>query len=99
MTEYQLVAESRVAGDLRQAIAYYERQLDGLGRDFLDQVSAVYDRIGANLFKYQVLRSDIRRALCRRFPYSVFFAIEGDVVVILAVLHSAVAPAKWQELR
>jgi len=39
---------------------------------------------------YQALRSGIRRALLRRFPYAVYFAVEGDLVVVLA------DPAAWQ---
>jgi plasmid stabilization system protein ParE len=43
--------------------------------------------------------SGIRRALLRRFPYAVYFAVERDVVVILAVLHVSRDPAEWQRRR
>lgn len=46
--------------------------------------------------KYQELRSGIRRALTRRFPYGIYFSIEGELVVIVAVLHTARDPAQWQ---
>jgi plasmid stabilization system protein ParE len=38
--------------------------------------------------KYRELRSGIRRTILRRFPYAVYFAVEENVVVILAVLHA-----------
>jgi toxin ParE1/3/4 len=37
----------------------------------------------------------VRRALARRFPYAVFYLVERDRVVVLAVLHQAVDPARW----
>jgi plasmid stabilization system protein ParE len=49
--------------------------------------------------RYQDLRSGIRRALLRRFLYAVYFAVEADVVVVLAVLHVSRDPAEWQRRR
>jgi plasmid stabilization system protein ParE len=31
--------------------------------------------------------------------YAVYFAVEADAVVILAVLHASRDPAEWQRLR
>jgi toxin ParE1/3/4 len=67
--------------------------------EFLDQLGTAYDRIADDPFKYQDLESGIRRALLRRFPYAVYFAVERDVVVILAVLHVSRDPAEWQRRR
>ena len=46
-------------------------------------------------FRYQYLRSGTRRALLRRFRKAVYFAVEGDAVVV-AVLHAAHDAAEWQ---
>lgn len=46
---------------------------------------------------YQELRSGIRRALTRQFPYAAYFSIEGETILILAVLHTARDPAEWQQ--
>src|SRR5438876_11915445 len=35
-----------------------------------------------NPFKYQELRSGIRRSLTRRFPYAVYFFVEDKVIVV-----------------
>jgi len=35
----------------------------------------------------------------RRFPYAAYFAVESDVVVVLAVLHVSRDPAEWQRRR
>jgi len=96
LTDYRLVAEPRVYFDVAATYQWYENEQPGLGLEFLDQLRAVYDRIAAGPFQYQDLRSGIRRALLRRFPYVVYFAVEADVVIVLAVLHASRDPAEWQ---
>lgn len=99
MTEYRLVAEPRANLDVAAAYQWYENERVELGLEFLDQLRATYDRIAHDPFQYQDLESGIRRALLRRFPYATYFAVEADVVVVLAVLHASRDPAEWQRRR
>lgn len=96
MTAYRLVAEPRVDLDVAAAYHWYDNEEPGLGAEFLDELLAAYDRIAAGPLQYQDVRSGVRRALLRRFPYVVYFAVEPDVVVVLAVLHASRDPAEWQ---
>jgi plasmid stabilization system protein ParE len=96
VTEYRLVAEPQVDLEIAAAFEWYEKEHAGLGHEFLDELRATYDRIADGPLKYQHLRSGIRRALVRRFPYGVYFATEDDVIVVLAVLHVSRDPAEWQ---
>lgn len=99
MSEYRLVAEPRADLDVAATYQWYENEQAGLGLEFLDELRATYGRIAAGPFKYQDLRSGIRCALLRRFPYAVYFAVEADVVVVLTVLHVSRDPAAWQRRR
>ena len=95
MTAYRLVAQPRADLDVVAAYQWYESERAGLGAEFLDQLSAAYDRIAEDPLRYRDLESGIRRVLLRRFP----FAIESDLVVVLAVLHVSRDPAEWQRRR
>jgi toxin ParE1/3/4 len=99
VTEYRLVAEPRANLDVAAAYQWYESERAGLGRQFLDQLEAAYDRIAQDPLEFQDLESGIRRVLLSRFPYAVYFVIESDVVVVLAVLHVSRNPAEWQRRR
>lgn len=99
MTEYRLVSEPRADLDIEAAFQWHEKEQSGLGVEFLDELRATYGRIVEGPFKYQHLRSGIRRALLRRFPYAVYFAVEETVIVVLAVLHASRDPAEWQRRR
>jgi toxin ParE1/3/4 len=94
--QYRFEAEPAVEFDVESAFDWYESEEPGLGMDFLEQLRAAYRRILENPLGYQELRSGIRRALTRQFPYAVYFSIEADTILILAVLHTARDPAEWQ---
>jgi toxin ParE1/3/4 len=94
--EYRLISEPSVDLDVEAAFEWYENEQPGLGMEFLDELRAIYNRIADGPLKYQELRGGIRRALLRRFPYAVYFAIEGDIVIVVAVLHASRDPAEWQ---
>src|SRR5262249_47328 len=46
-----------------------DAQSPGLGADFLRAVGAALAIIQRNLFQYQIVNDEVRRAALRRFPY------------------------------
>jgi hypothetical protein len=75
VTDYRIEGAPAVDADIEAAFARYESEEPDLGREFLEEVRAAYQRILDGPFKYQDLRSGIRRALTRRFPYAIYFSI------------------------
>jgi plasmid stabilization system protein ParE len=95
--QYRFEAEAAVEFDVESAFQWYETEEPGLGFDFLRQLRTCYERLLHTPYAYQELRSGVRRALTKQFPYAVYFSIEGDTVLILAVVHTARDPAEWQQ--
>jgi hypothetical protein len=85
VSEYRIEAASAVAADIEAAFEWYQREEPDLGFEFLDELRDAYKRILEGPLKYSVLRYEIRRALARRFPYAIYFSVEGDVIVVLGV--------------
>lgn len=48
---------------------------------------------------YPVVHRDVRRARVRRFRYVIFYVLEPDAVAMVAVMHEARNPDRWQERR
>jgi toxin ParE1/3/4 len=40
---------------------------------------------------------NVRRALLRRFPYSLFFVVEDETLIVIACFHASRDPAHWQK--
>jgi plasmid stabilization system protein ParE len=97
VARYRLVAQPAAERDIEGAFAWYQNERAGLGVEFLEAIRDVYGRIADGALRYRELRSGIRRALVRRFPYAIYFSLEQDIVVILAVLHVHRDLTEWQK--
>ena len=78
--------------ELDDAIAWYENRHEGLGRDFSTAVEREIERIASSPNQFARVKKEIRRAVLRRFPYSIYFVVEDPQVVVLAVFHAKRAP-------
>ena len=94
---YRLVVRRQAKADIRTAARWYERQRVGLGRAFVQQIDALLDRIRLNPMQHQIVHRDVRRAIPRRFPYGVFYRIEGSDVLVFAVVDLHRDPSTWQD--
>jgi plasmid stabilization system protein ParE len=45
------------------------------------------------------VHGNVRRVIVSRFPYAVFYKVEADWIVVLAVLHTARDPKSWPRPR
>ena len=91
-----LILRREAEQDIKAAYEWYEEQRPNLGKKFIDEVERRIEKVDENPDLYATVYKDIRRGLCQRFPYSVYFVkVENDVVVI-GVLHQRRNPAVWQ---
>ena len=86
----------RARADVQQAFDWYGSKRQGLGDEFIAALDEVLEQVADNPTAFQRFRRGVRRALIRRFPYSVYFRIEDEYVFVLAVFHSSRNPAKWK---
>ncbi len=83
--------------DLSEAYSWFSGQVQGLGDDFLAEVDRALAIVAEFPEKCALIHKQARRALVRRFPYGVFYVVEPNEVVVLAVLHLARDPELWKE--
>jgi toxin ParE1/3/4 len=84
-----------VEADMLEGALWYERRQERLGDRFVAEVEGAYRHIQANPEIWKVYRNGIRRYVMRVFPFSVYFRVEGDAIVIFAVAHSKRRPSYW----
>jgi plasmid stabilization system protein ParE len=85
-----------VEDDLEDAAAWYESQRAGLGHRFLDEVLAALSGIADMPLGHAVIYRNTRRAWMRRFPFGIFYQVESDGVIVIAVIHGSRHPRRWQ---
>lgn len=87
------------AADLEaaEAIAWHEGRESGLGSRLRHEIEKSVGRIVRSPLQFPIVyRSDIRRAILIKFPYSIFFSIEDNFILVIAVFHWKRDPAIWQ---
>jgi plasmid stabilization system protein ParE len=80
--------------DLNIAFEWYEQQRRGLGFEFLDCVEAVIETIQSMPKLYAHHHDHFRRALIRRFPFSIFYTIEKQELVVHAIFDNRQDPTR-----
>ncbi len=81
--------------ELTEALNWYEKQVDGLGVEFLSAVEACFQSIIRHPLSYPVVHKTMRRALLRRFPYEIFYVSTSTQIMVLAVFHARRDPERW----
>ena len=85
------------ARDAEAATQWYDRERTGLGRRFLAEVKRVSKRIREAPLQLPLVDEGVRRALLRTFPYAMFFSIDANVIVVVAIVHLHRRPDSWRE--
>ncbi len=82
--------------DVAGAYAWYEDQALGLGMEFLRCLEATLLAVQRYPLMYPLVHESYHRALVRRFPYSVFYEVEGDQAIVYGIFHCSQDPIKWK---
>jgi hypothetical protein len=83
--------------ELADAVAWYNGQMEGLGRDFLDELDRTIRRIAAFPLSSPEMGSGLRRCLLARFPYGVIYGLEENTIIVVAVAHLHRRPFYWAD--
>ena len=77
------------------AARYYEKEEAGLGSRYFAGIEQSVRRIGKSPRSFPVYKGSFRRIHVGKFPYTLFFSIEPDSVLIVAVAHQSREPEYW----
>ena len=86
---------SVASDELIDAATYYDEQALGLGDKFLDRVDSAVSQLKEQPEIWPLINQNIHRRLIRQFPFALLYRIQGDEVIILAVMHLKRNPRYW----
>ena len=94
MREYSFDEEARQ--DFSESYEYYESQRSGLGERFYRELETVLTSVRNQPFAFREVRSGIRKARLKIFPFAIYFRLEQEAIVVIAVYHKSRDPRGWQ---
>ena len=82
--------------DALEAALWYDGGREGLGAEFVAELRATFAHVEEGPLRCPLEFRDVRRAILRRFPFGVFFIVEGERATVLAITHVRRNPIVWQ---
>jgi len=94
---YQLFVRPEVDADITEAETWYEQRQEGVGKDFTRTVRNAIGQLPKNplLYRLRHRRLGIRWFYPPRYPYRIVYRIEGQSIVVLALLHAKQHDRHW----
>lgn len=95
----ELIIRPEAEADVREAYGWYNEQLPGLGQELLAELDREFALLLASPEIHARVHLNMRRALLRKFPFGVFYVVEPERIVVVAILHTARSPRIWEQRR
>jgi len=86
----------KASEELETSSRFYEAKVIGLGNEFLDEVERMIKVLNDTPMLGIELENPFRRAVLRRFPFSLIYTAEENVLWIVAVAHQKLKPGYWK---
>jgi toxin ParE1/3/4 len=96
---YLLEIRPDAFADIAESATWYEERKQGKGLDFVRAIRTAISSLQSNPLAHRIRnrRRNVRWFLPSRFPYRIVYRVEGDLITIIAVLHSARHDRHWKE--
>ncbi|HEX8407610.1 MAG TPA: type II toxin-antitoxin system RelE/ParE family toxin [Thermoanaerobaculia bacterium] len=92
----QLILSREAREDIVEAVTRFRTISSRLHVRFGLELETIYSSILEHPEMYPVVYRNFRRALLHRFPYSVFYVIEPEAVLIVGVVHQSRDESTWK---
>lgn len=95
---FQIVYKPLAQIEVAEAHAWYARPEIGMGDSFLEELGRTDGFLMSNPHLYPRVEAEVHRANLNRFPYSLYFVIDGDVVSVLSCFNQHRKPMARDQL-
>ena len=96
IVKHRLELRPEASADIAEAFSWYEEQRPGLGLEFDAELHRTFGGVREMPLGSRLVHRTLRRALVRRFPFSVYYTVNNDLIEIRAVLHYRRHPRAWR---
>lgn len=83
--------------EINEAADWYEARGQGLAPEFFRILDACIESIRRDPLLNPVVYGEARRAVLRRFPYSVIYAVRNEEIIVIACIHGRRDPKSWRD--
>ena len=92
---FELLPEAML--DVEEAFLWYNAVSSQLSDSFQAQLIISLNEIHSNPLAWHLLNRKARCKKLKRFPYLVIFAVQKDLISVVAVIHEKRNPKVWKQ--
>ena len=95
----KLVIHEAASAELEAAAELYDGEREGLGDEFLDEISRAVETVLESPRTWPVVEGGraIRRFTLSRFPYVIYYVVGDNDVLVAAFGHTRRQPGYWRD--
>ncbi|MFV8751334.1 type II toxin-antitoxin system RelE/ParE family toxin [Nannocystaceae bacterium ST9] len=93
----RVVLTGWATAELEEATSWYANHDWLASQNFTDAFLHAARSIAENPRLWPEIEAEVRRALLRKYPYSLIFVIRGDEALVLSVMHQSREPGYWRD--
>jgi toxin ParE1/3/4 len=83
--------------EYEESATYYRKISRELAISFVNSVEKGIEKILESPNTWPIVEEDVRRHLIKRFPFGIYYTIEDDYILIMAVMHMSRRPGYWKK--
>ena len=88
--------DSAAQREFDEAADFYDLESPGLGERFINAVYSALEGLSEYPESCPILLGETRKLVLGRFPYSVMYWTNGEVIAVSAIAHQSRRPGYWQ---
>lgn len=86
---------SEASRELTDISEWYDVRETGLGLDFILEFETAVNLIKQHPESGSLMNESERRILLSRFPYGIIYTIDGNKILVYAIMHLSKKPNYW----
>lgn len=91
----RILVKPEAEADLAVAKKWYDTQSEGLGNQFLDEITTAFQQIQQWPLLSPIIVRKVRMKLVSRFPYVVLYRVDETQVTVIAIYHTGRSSEAW----
>lgn len=92
----EIIFHPDVTTEIKSSYQWYQNQAEGLGDDFISELESACQTITEFPDTWPKFKIDFRRFLLSKFPFSIIYRLNNNIIFVVAVMHNNRKPDYWK---
>lgn len=97
MNKYQIIFHPLAKNELLESAGWYFEKSKQAYSKFQIEISTIILLLKENPLLFPKIYNNKRKANLKRFPYSIVFSVNKEIIYVFAVFHQSRNPKIWEK--